>query len=41
MPTRLERYDGQIHLFVALPTMIDDANRALDLAGAELRSVLA
>ncbi len=35
------RYDGQIHGFMGMASMVDDGKHALDLAGALLRSALA
>ncbi len=39
--TEALRYPGQIHGFFAMPSMLDDAKQALDVAGAALRSALA
>jgi acetyl esterase len=41
VPTQLIRYEGQIHGFFAMPTMLDDGRHALDTAGAALAAVLA
>lgn len=41
VPTQLSRYDGQIHGFMSMPAMLDDAKDALDRAGAALRAALA
>lgn len=41
VPTTLMRFDGQIHGFFAMPTLLDDAKVALDAAGAALRAALA
>ena len=41
VPTQQVRYDGQIHGFVGMATMLDDGRAALDLAGAALRAALA
>lgn len=40
VPTQLVRYDGQIHGFFAMPTMLEDGRHAVGLASAALRSVL-
>lgn len=37
VPTRLRRWDGQVHGFAALFGMLDDAQAAIDFASAELR----
>jgi acetyl esterase len=39
--TEHRRYDGQIHGFVGMATMLDGGRHALDLAGAALRTALA
>ena len=39
-PVEHVRYDGQIHGFFAMPSMLDAAKEALDLAGAALRTAL-
>lgn len=41
VPTELIRYEGQIHGFVAMSTMLDDGKDAIDRAGAALRAALA
>jgi acetyl esterase len=41
VPTQHLRYDGQIHGFFAMASMLDDARAALDVAGAALRTALA
>ncbi len=41
VPTTLMRFDGQIHGFFAMPSLLDDAKVALDAAGAALRAALA
>ncbi len=41
VPTEQVRYDGQIHGFMAMATMLDDGRAALDRAGAALRAALA
>lgn len=41
VPTELLRYEGQIHGFFAMPTMLDDARHAIDVVGAALRAALA
>lgn len=41
VPTQLIRYEGQIHGFMSMPAMLDDAKDALDRAGAALRAALA
>jgi len=41
VPTLHIRYDGQIHGFMSMPGMLDDATDALDRAGAALRAALA
>jgi acetyl esterase len=40
VPTQLVRYDGQIHGFFAMPTMLEDGRHAVGLASAALRTVL-
>lgn len=40
VPTELIRYDGQIHGFVGMATMLDDGKDALERAGAALRAAL-
>lgn len=40
VPTRHVRYDGQIHGFFAMTSMLDDARHAVGLASGALRSVL-
>jgi acetyl esterase len=41
VPTEHRRYDGQIHGFLGMATMLDGGRHALDLAGAALRTALA
>lgn len=41
VPTTLMRFDGQVHGFFAMPSLLDDAKVALDAAGAALRAALA
>jgi acetyl esterase len=41
VPVELLHYDGQIHGFVGMATMLDDGKDALDRAGAALRAALA
>lgn len=41
VPTELVRYDGQVHFFFSLSTLLDDGKDALDRAGAALRAALA
>ncbi len=41
VPTEHRRYDGQIHGFFAMPSTLDDARDAIDVAGAALRAALA
>jgi acetyl esterase len=41
VPTELIRYDGQIHGFVGMATMLDDGKDAIERAGAALRAALA
>jgi acetyl esterase len=41
VPTELLRYEGQIHGFFALPSMLDDARQAIEVVGAALRTALA
>ncbi len=41
VPTQLIRYGGQIHGFMSMPGMLDDAKDALARAGAALRAALA
>jgi acetyl esterase len=41
VPTELLRYEGQIHGFVGMATMLDDGKDALDRAAAALRAALA
>jgi acetyl esterase len=41
VPTRLLHYDGEIHGFVGMATMLDDGKDALGRAGAALRAALA
>jgi acetyl esterase len=40
VPTELVRFDGMIHGFFGMGTQIDEARRAVDLAGATLRDAL-
>jgi len=40
VPAQLVRYDGQIHGFFAMATMLEDGRHAVGLASAALRSVL-
>jgi acetyl esterase len=40
VPTEHLRYDGQIHGFFAMSSMLDDAKQAVDAVGARLRAVL-
>ena len=40
VPTELVRFAGQIHLFLVLTGMLDDATTGLDAAGAALRTAL-
>ncbi len=39
--TELLRYDGQIHGFFGMATMLDDAKDAIERAAAALRAALA
>ncbi len=41
VPVEHLRYDGQIHHFFVMPSMLDAGRDALDVAGAALRSALA
>jgi acetyl esterase len=41
VPTEALRYEGQIHGFFGMATMLDDGKDALDRAGAALRAALA
>lgn len=41
VPTDHLRYDGQIHGFFAMPSVLDDAKQVLDVIGAALRAALA
>ena len=41
VPVQLVRYDGQIHGFVGMATLLEDARAALDLVGSALRGALA
>jgi acetyl esterase len=41
VPTELIRYEGQVHFFFSLSSLLDDGKDALDRAGAALRAALA
>lgn len=41
VPTELIRYEGQIHGFMGMATMLDDGKDAIERAGAALRAALA
>lgn len=41
VPTELIRYEGQIHGFMGMATMLDDGKDAIERAGAALRTALA